>query len=474
MKNNPKLLLKKSILKTILKVTRKLTVFSASCLLCSIFIIFELILFSESSFKDFFTTKEVSESKDRSNLFSKNIIVNAVALGNTGGISYLIEPLINGIAQKKPNWFFTVLLPSESSYIKPFNFVHNNIKTIHVSYSYSRSIMYVKNILNYALFNQFHDQIEQLLSYNRIIFNQNSCDLIFDINASLSLQDYHVPKVSIVHDLMQIDLPEIFPKENKWARTSLPIVIKSSDKIITVSDFTKSRFMDEFDINKKNIQTIHIKLANRLQKKSNHINSTVLDKFKLKPKNYIMFSAMMRKHKNHKNLLLAFGQFLQKNKSSNLKLVFAGTATNSNIKYQYEQLHKICSTEEDYNRIKKQVVFTNFVSNEDLETLLSNSLAMFSPSLYEGFGMPIIEAMNAGVPVACSNISSLPEIAGNAALFFNPRDINDIEQTIQKITTDKNLRENLIQKGYSRIKYFLDTDSMINQYIKVFEECMKS
>lgn len=79
-----------------------------------------------------------------------------------------------------------------------------------------------------------------------------------------------------------------------------------------------------------------------------------------------------------------------------------------------------CKTSDQYLRVKEKIIFTGYVSNKELGVLLSDALAMIFPSLYEGFGMPIVEAMSAGIPIICSNRASLPEVAGNAALFFDP------------------------------------------------------
>lgn len=87
--------------------------------------------------------------------------------------------------------------------------------------------------------------------------------------------------------------------------------------------------------------------------------------------------------------------------------------------------------------------------------------------------MPIIEAMSAGVPVACSNVTSLPEVAGNAAMFFDPYDIDDIADAIDSLVSDEELRQELIRRGYKRAKKFSDMDSMIGKYVQTFERYMK-
>jgi glycosyltransferase involved in cell wall biosynthesis len=124
-----------------------------------------------------------------------------------------------------------------------------------------------------------------------------------------------------------------------------------------------------------------------------------------------------------------------------------------------------------YN-LRGKVVFTNFIPDDELNVLLSNALAFVHPSLYEGFGMPVIEAMTAGVPVICSNAGSLPEVAGDAALFFDPYNVDEIAAAMKRIVEDEGLRRELIQKGYKQAAKFADADKMVDEYIEVFEEVM--
>lgn len=100
------------------------------------------------------------------------------------------------------------------------------------------------------------------------------------------------------------------------------------------------------------------------------------------------------------------------------------------------------------------ILVTNFVSEQKLENLYRSASLFVFPSLYEGFGLPPLEAMKRGVPVVSSNATCLPEILGDAALYFNPFDIDDIAEKIKKVLADKNLREQLIQKGFAQVKKY--------------------
>lgn len=113
-----------------------------------------------------------------------------------------------------------------------------------------------------------------------------------------------------------------------------------------------------------------------------------------------------------------------------------------------------------FEKIKKDgldcelILVTNFVSEQKLENLYGNASLFVFPSLYEGFGLPPLEAMKRGVPIVSSNATCLPEILGDAALYFNPLDIDDIAEKIKKVLADNNLREQLIQKGFAQVKKY--------------------
>ena len=105
-------------------------------------------------------------------------------------------------------------------------------------------------------------------------------------------------------------------------------------------------------------------------------------------------------------------------------------------------------------------------------SLYKNALCFVLPSLYEGFGLPVLEAMKNGCPVLISNVSSLPEVGGDAALYFNPEDTNDITKKLEKVIDDKNLREDLIKKGYEQVKKF-SWEKTAKDTLKALEEMNK-
>ena len=154
----------------------------------------------------------------------------------------------------------------------------------------------------------------------------------------------------------------------------------------------------------------------------------------------------------------AFNKFAEKN--SDTKLILVGKHPDI---FKSRPIKDYCSD---------RLIISGFVPDEELGILLKNALAFIHPSVYEGFGMPIIEAMANGIPVACSNVASLPEVAGSAALFFDPFDTNSITQAMHRLADDPQLRKDLIKKGYEQAKKYSDRDAMVDEYIHVMEEVM--
>ena len=336
--------------------------------------------------------------------------------------------------------------------------------------------MCVRDALNFATFGIFRDQITQLLYYDNIYFNKNSCSLFFDPYAELIVNDYSsVPKISLIHDLLYRDIPEYFgatKSELEDLKNNSEKIVEYSKKLLTVSEFSKERIIKNFGVNADFVQAIHIKLANRIKKdRSPQFTQATLEKFKLKEKEYLIYPSMARPRKNHKRLFQAFIKFNKEHKS-NIKLVIVGSVANGMIKQLQEMIHDNVADKVQAEDLEEKIIFTQFIPNDELDVLLKKSLAMIFPSFYEGFGMPVIEAMSVGVPVACGNKTSLPEVAGNAALLFDPYNVDEIASAINTMVTDSNLRARLIKLGYERAKYFSDQDSMIDEYIKVFEKYM--
>jgi len=233
-----------------------------------------------------------------------------------------------------------------------------------------------------------------------------------------------------------------------------------SKKIITVSEFSQKRICDKFRVSEDFVKHIPTQLGTRIYSENDpKKRANVMNKYGLEPQKYFIFYSKWWRNKNHGALMKAFNKFAQKN--SEIKLILVGDHQGE---FQSRLIEKFSSD---------RIIIAGFVPDEELGILLKNALAFIHPSVYEGFGMPIIEAMANGVPVACSNVASLPEVAGPAALLFDPFVTDSITQALHRMADDPQLRKNLIKKGYEQAKKYSDRDAMVNEYIRVMEEVME-
>ena len=206
--------------------------------------------------------------------------------------------------------------------------------------------------------------------------------------------------------------------------------VKNSKKIIAVSNFTAKDIKEYFklgDSESKKIKVVY-------EGVSKH-DSSQKEPFQL-PQNYFLYIGNAYPHKNLEFLIKAFKEFWQKH--SEYYLVLVGQKN-----YFYEKLAKDIDC--------PNIIFSGYVPDDKLAVYYKNAIALVFPSLYEGFGLPPLEAMQYGLPVLSSNSSSLPEILGHSVLYFNPKDKDDLKKKMFEIINNNDLRNNLIRAGYKQI-----------------------
>ncbi|WP_230492644.1 glycosyltransferase family 4 protein [Martelella alba] len=240
-----------------------------------------------------------------------------------------------------------------------------------------------------------------------------------------------IPYVFTIHDLNHIDRDE---NSSLLKRIFYKFIIKrgckKAKKIFTVSEFSRKRIIDWAKIDPQKV----INIGNGV---SSQFNENVI------PKKFdFPYILCVSNRKLHKNEEMTIKSFANAKLSSDYKLVFTGKCD--------ESLHELIIKMD----LGDKIFFTGFVEQHDFPSLYKGADALIFISLYEGFGLPIIEAMACGTPVITSRCSSLPEIAGEAALLVNPLDLHEISKAISLLTYDKNLRSELIKKGLMQAKKF--------------------
>jgi len=228
-----------------------------------------------------------------------------------------------------------------------------------------------------------------------------------------------------------------------YVKRVLPLLTKKIDSIICISDSTKKDVIKYWKL--KNIPTRVIPIGLKYKKNLYFRKKISIQKKYHLVKDYIFYvSRLEHPGKNHMRLIKAYEK-LRKEKNIKQKLVFAGSDWNGADKI-YQAAKK--------SEFSKDIIFLGFVPDSDLPYLYKNASLFVFPSLYEGFGIPILEAMAYKTPVICSNTSSMPEVLGDCGLTFDPFNVDDINNKMKNILFDNNLKDKFIKRGFERVRLF--------------------
>lgn len=252
--------------------------------------------------------------------------------------------------------------------------------------------------------------------------------------------------------------------EYDYHRFAMRNAVKNATSLIAISDFTKKDAINKYAADPNKISVIYHGVDEKYQPK-NKINEFEIDKLTKKFVPYIYFIGRIEKKKNIKRLIEAFIN-LKKDKKIKEKLVLAGMPG-----LGYDEIKKVIDNAP--HDIKKDIIELGYVSDDDHVKYLQNASIFIFPSLFEGFGMPIIEAFSAGIPVICSNVASLPEIAQNAAIYINPYDTKNIEESIYNLTINNDLKNKIIASGFKRAKYF-SWEKAAKETLNIIEKTAKN
>ncbi|EKD46649.1 MAG: mannosyltransferase B-like protein [uncultured bacterium] len=260
----------------------------------------------------------------------------------------------------------------------------------------------------------------------------------------------HTVKIlTIVHDISFNFFPQFMKFSDLFfLKTLIPLSLRRADKIMGVSKFTQDEIMRYYDIDSEKVEFMHNSIGEEFLKKeiSKDELEAVREKYKL-PEKFILYLGTLQPRKNIAQLVEAFARTIKENGAENLKLVICGNRGSHNYDKRIdEQIIK--------NEVADSVFFPGFIDEEDKVAVFRLAHVFAFPSLYEGFGIPPLEAMSQDVPVLCSNIPSLKEIAADGALFFDLRSIDDFSKKLYDISMNNDLRNELIRSGKTRINSF--------------------
>jgi len=298
-------------------------------------------------------------------------------------------------------------------------------------------------LLNYPIINAPNIYLKANI-YNKLDLSLNiNLEQKFDIfhaTYPLNLNIKNTKKITTIHDLIPLELPYVSLDNKKDFYNLIKRSIEKSDKIITISETSKKDLLKWYDIDEdKIINTYQSYTLPSITDYHNDQNN--LQKFKLEKGKYLLFVGSIEPKKNIKRLIEAYRKV-----DTNTKLVIVGKKA-----WMWKEELQFLDT----SRMK----LLDYVSRDDLILLFSHASAFIFPSLYEGFGLPPLEAMACNCPVVTADVSSLPEVCGDAAIYCDPYSIESISNAIDKIlniTAEE--RQQMIEKGRKRVEFFNERD----------------
>ncbi|MDP2721700.1 MAG: glycosyltransferase family 1 protein [Bacteroidales bacterium] len=272
-----------------------------------------------------------------------------------------------------------------------------------------------------------------------------------------------VPTLLVIHDLNFEHYPEYIPRLARWHyRYFTPRFARKATRIATVSAFSKSDIVKQYGIDPDKIDVTY-NGANQHFTPVSEEKKTLIKKDLTQGEDYFVFVGALNPRKNLSNLFKAFDLFKTNNPDVKTKLLIVGEKMywTDDIKNSYLQMTH-----------KSEVLFSGRLNLEKLVEVTGSAKALFYVSVFEGFGIPIVEAFFADVPVVTSTTTSMPEIAGEAALLVDPFNISEIAVAMEKITFDKELTQSLIKLGRERRKLF-SWDKTADQLWNSFQKMTK-
>ncbi len=298
--------------------------------------------------------------------------------------------------------------------------------------------------------------LQHLWEHIVLPYRAREYDLLFSpANIAPIWKPKKVKLVVTLHDSAFITYPKSVSKFfYYYYKYTIPRVLKIADRVITISEFSKTEIIKNYPFVKDKIKVVY-----------NGIDTEKFYQSKNQDKEkYLLFVGSLNPRKNIINLIKAFEKIVSKEE---IKLKIVG---------KFSDIYSLSKDEQEVLQIAKKnnrIIFLENVEDKQLVKLYQNALVFVFPSIYEGFGLPPLEAMACGTPVIASNIASLVEVCGDSALYIEPFNIDDIANKIDLLLEDINLQNQLIKNGFKRVEKFT-WEKSAKEHLKVFEKVFQN
>ena len=277
-----------------------------------------------------------------------------------------------------------------------------------------------------------------------------SCGTRAVYHSSYYLMPYRIPCPALltIYDTISLTYPETVSfRARTLFRLTTMLALRASVGIITISDATRRDLETHFTVDPKRVTTIYLGVDEAFRPRPKQEQENVRVSFR-QPGDFLLYFGSNKPHKNLVRLVDAYALLAAQCSRENAmlpSLLIAGA---------WDDQYPEAKQQVAHHRLGDRIRFLGPIDDADLPALYSAAMAFVFPSLYEGFGLPVLEAMACGVPVACSAASSLPEVAGDAAFYFDPKDVGSIALALRALIGDSALRANLSQRGLQRASEF--------------------
>jgi len=379
------------------------------------------------------------------------IALNAIAFvpGRMGGGETYFRSLVSSLQEIDIcNDYFLIC---NEQHVESFQLSNPKFRPLTCSYTKPSPLWYLRAAIRHVT------PIDILRPY----MNNLDVDLIHHPFSILQPINHNIPSVLTFNDMHHEFFPEYFSSYELNARKILwRPSSENATRIIAISEHAKMCLVDRYEIAPEKIDVVYIGYNPQFC----IMGSDILESARFRhglDKPFMYFPAATWPHKNHKRLLTAL-KIIKERYGFDGQLVLSGIAMKAND----EVLDEIVRL-----GLQKNVKVLGYITYEDLPCLYNLAKLMVFPSLSEGFGIPLLEAMACGCPVVCSDVTSIPEVVGDAALTFDPHSAEEIAENIWRLWSDDSLRKELVTKGLERAKRF-NWNNMAQQTIGVYEKTL--